>query len=185
METARENPLHQEREKPMILLVPIRRSSTITAALSVGGIREGHLEPAVGPSTAHSDAWTKWNAFARRQDILTTPKLSGYLDEVRRRQPGPAAPGGPERRAIKAALVHLAKGNGRAEVLAYPGCIAPLVRLRETVDHEIVVRVRASIEAGATWAQVAEQLGVSRQAAHERYAPQILSLAQAAFEDHR
>jgi DNA-binding XRE family transcriptional regulator len=45
-----------------------------------------------------------------------------------------------------------------------------------------VLAVREAIEAGYSWAQVAEQLGVSRQSAHERYAPRILALAQGAAD---
>jgi len=51
------------------------------------------------------------------------------------------------------------------------------------VEYQIVVAVREAIESGQTWGAVAEQLGVSRQAAHERYAPQILALAEAAQHD--
>ena len=87
-------------------------------------------------------------------------------------------------RAVKAALDVLAgprRGGKRCE--PYPSCIAPLAELRAEVEHQIVLAVRGAIESGQTWSAVAEQLGVSRQAAHERYAPQIVALAEAVQRD--
>jgi hypothetical protein len=81
---------------------------------------------------------------------------------------------------VKAALDHLAKARGTATPLPAPECIEPLVVLRDAVDRQLVLAVREAIEAGCSWAQVAEQLGVSRQSAHERYAPRILALAEGA-----
>jgi len=50
-----------------------------------------------------------------------------------------------------------------------------LVRdLRHEADEWLMVMVRNAIEAGHTWAAVGESLGVTRQAAHERFAPLIL-----------
>jgi hypothetical protein len=87
-------------------------------------------------------------------------------------------------RAVKAALDVLARTRrGAKRGPAYPSCLAPLAELRAEVEYQIVLGVRGAIESGHTWGAVAEQLGVSRQAAHERYAPQILALAQDAQRD--
>jgi len=59
------------------------------------------------------------------------------------------------------------------------GEIARLAALRRSTEGEIVLRVRDAVDAGHTWTEVAAALGVSRQSAHERYAPRILDLARA------
>ena len=85
---------------------------------------------------------------------------------------------------VWAALDHIAKFEGReCGQLGFPECLRPLAELREAVDRHLLLRVRDAIENGCTWAQVGEQLGISRQAAHERFAPQILALAEAATRD--
>ncbi len=58
-----------------------------------------------------------------------------------------------------------------------------LVRdLRDEADEWLIVMVRDAIEAGHTWAAVGESLGVSKQAAHERFAPLILARARRAVD---
>jgi len=54
--------------------------------------------------------------------------------------------------------------------------------LRDEADGWLVLFVREAIERGHTWADVGEMLGVSRQAAHEKYAPLILALARQTVE---
>jgi hypothetical protein len=67
--------------------------------------------------------------------------------------------------------------------LGFPECLRPLAELREAVDRHLLLRVRDAVENGCTWAQIGEQLGISRQAAHERFAPQIMALAEAATRE--
>ena len=64
----------------------------------------------------------------------------------------------------------------------YPHCVRLLRDLRDEADQWLVLFVREAIERGHTWADVGEMLGVSRQAAHERYAPLILALARQAVD---
>ena len=58
-----------------------------------------------------------------------------------------------------------------------------LVRdLRDDADEWLIVMVRDAIEAGHTWAAVGASLGVTKQAAHERFAPLILGRVQRAVD---
>ena len=85
---------------------------------------------------------------------------------------------------MKAALDQLARSRGVTHG-AYPDCLRLSADLREEADRWVVQGVRGAIENGCTWAEVGEALGVSRQAAHERYAPLILAMAKAAAEQTR
>ena len=49
--------------------------------------------------------------------------------------------------------------------------LAAVVALRRLADRLERAAVARAIEAGWTWADVAEALGVTRQAAHKRHAP--------------
>jgi DNA-directed RNA polymerase specialized sigma24 family protein len=51
--------------------------------------------------------------------------------------------------------------------------LAAVVALRRLADRLEMASVHCAIEQGWTWAQVAEALGVSRQAAHKRYARRV------------
>ncbi|MBJ7600811.1 MAG: hypothetical protein DLM67_16540 [Candidatus Nephthysia bennettiae] len=55
--------------------------------------------------------------------------------------------------------------------------------LRDEADEWLFVMVRDAVEAGQTWAAVGESLGVSKQAAHERYAPLIMARARNAVDN--
>jgi hypothetical protein len=83
--------------------------------------------------------------------------------------------------AMKAALDHLARARG-VNRPDYPDCLRLYADMRDEADRWVVRGVRDAIEAGCTWAEVGTALGVSRQAAHERYAPQILALARDATD---
>lgn len=83
---------------------------------------------------------------------------------------------------MKAALEHLAGACGMNRP-SYPECLRLYADLRDEADRWIVRGVRDTIEAGCTWADVGDALGVSRQAAHERYAPQIVAMAQAVADN--
>ena len=80
---------------------------------------------------------------------------------------------------MKAALELLAQRRGGRD-LPYPDCLRLYADLRDEADHWVVRGVREAIEDGCTWAQIGDALGTSRQAAHERYAPLILQLAEEA-----
>lgn len=58
-----------------------------------------------------------------------------------------------------------------------------LCDLRDEADRWLVIFVRDAIEAGHSWADVGGWLGISRQAAHERYSPLILGLARRVSQD--
>lgn len=51
--------------------------------------------------------------------------------------------------------------------------LAAVVALRRSADQLELTSVRSAVEQGWTWAQVAEALGVTRQAVHKRYARRI------------
>jgi hypothetical protein len=50
--------------------------------------------------------------------------------------------------------------------------------LRDEADRWLVLFVLDAIEGGHSWADVGGWLGISRQAAHERYSPLILDMAR-------
>jgi hypothetical protein len=80
-------------------------------------------------------------------------------------------------------LVLTAKIGTRGETVGeYPLCLRLLRDLRDEADGWMVLFVREAIERGHTWADVGEMLGVSRQTAHEKYAPLILALARQTVE---
>jgi hypothetical protein len=60
--------------------------------------------------------------------------------------------------------------------------IRPVRDLRDEAGGWLIVMVRNAIEAGHTWAAVGESLGVTKQAAHERFAPLIPARAQRAID---
>jgi DNA-binding NarL/FixJ family response regulator len=51
--------------------------------------------------------------------------------------------------------------------------LAAVVAFRRTADRLEVAAVAAAIRQGWTWAQIAEALGVTRQAVHKKYAHRI------------
>jgi len=58
-----------------------------------------------------------------------------------------------------------------------------LCDLRDEADRWLVFVVRDAIEGGHSWADVGGWLGISRQAAHERFSPLILEMARRASQD--
>ena len=86
------------------------------------------------------------------------------------------------RRALTVAVKQLAESRG--VTLGDSARQIPLVRdLRDQADHWLVLMVRDTIERGHSWAEVGALLGVSKQAAHERFAPLILAMAQRAVDE--
>lgn len=68
------------------------------------------------------------------------------------------------RRIVKRAGVRIAE--------VYEGAdLAALADLRRTVDEALAVAVAGMREQGYSWAVIGAELGMSRQAAHERFAP--------------
>ena len=63
------------------------------------------------------------------------------------------------------------------------GPIHLLSDLRDEADRWLVLFVRDAIEGGDSWADVGGWLGISRQAAHERYSPLIVDLARRTSHD--
>ncbi len=49
--------------------------------------------------------------------------------------------------------------------------IAALVEQRNEVDDGLVAAVRAARDAGRSWSEIAAMLGVSKQAAQQKYGP--------------
>jgi hypothetical protein len=79
-------------------------------------------------------------------------------------------------------MKHLAERS--AVKLTEPGGPLHLLSdLRDESDRWLVVFVRDAIEGGHSWADVGGWLGISRQAAHERYSPLILDLARRTTQD--
>lgn len=91
-------------------------------------------------------------------------------------------PSSDARSALTVAMKHLAQRSGVK--LSEPGRpVHLLCDLRDEADRWLVLFVRAAIEGGHSWADVGGWLGISRQAAHERYSPLILDLARRASQD--
>lgn len=85
------------------------------------------------------------------------------------------------RRALTMAMKLLAESR-RVELGEATNHIRLVRDLRDEADEWLVVMVRDAIEGGHTWAAVGEALGVTKQAAHERFAPLILARAQSAVD---
>jgi hypothetical protein len=62
----------------------------------------------------------------------------------------------------------LRSGNGELTVGA---ALAATAALREAADRKLFVLVGFAREAGASWASIGEALGVTTQAAHQRFGP--------------
>ena|SRR6266568_7402384 len=116
--------------------------------------------------------------LAGLRGVLDGHVSSRYLDSVfRRRCDG--APIADAHRALTIAMKQLAES--RAVALGdSPNHIRLIRDLRDEADQWLVLMVRDAVERGHTWAEVGALLGVTKQAAHERFAPLILAMAQRA-----
>ena len=64
--------------------------------------------------------------------------------------------------------------------------LAAITELRLHLDELEALHVEQAIDAGLTWSQVAEQLGVTKQAAHKKHAKSVRrSRKESAAEDRR
>ena len=63
-------------------------------------------------------------------------------------------------------MVRLAEATGDADPRAALAAARPLRRAAERAEATVVRRARLQ---GLAWAEIAEQLGVTRQAVHKRY----------------
>ena len=108
--------------------------------------------------------------------------MSRYLDAMFRRSKRCAHPASDARSALTVAMKHLAQLSGVQ--LSAPGRPMHLLcDLRDEADRWLVFVVRDAIEAGHSWADVGGWLGISRQAAHERYSPLIREMARRASQN--
>jgi hypoxanthine-guanine phosphoribosyltransferase len=108
------------------------------------------------------------------------PAPSGYLDGMFRKRCG-GQPIADARRALTIAMKQLAESRGVA-LGDSPNTIRLIRDLRDEADEWLVLIVRDTVEQGHSWAEVGALLGVTKQAAHERFAPLILAMAQRAVE---
>ncbi|MCE2530851.1 MAG: hypothetical protein OXD34_16105 [bacterium] len=67
---------------------------------------------------------------------------------------------------VDAAELRLADTEGLRE-------IAALARRRAEVDEDLTAAIRSARRARRSWSEIAAMLGVSKQAAHRKYAPRI------------
>ena len=68
------------------------------------------------------------------------------------------------------AMRDLARRHGSGE-LTVGAALAATAALRDAADRKLFVLVGYAREAGASWASIGEALGVSTQAAHQRFGP--------------
>jgi hypothetical protein len=114
------------------------------------------------------------------QGFLTTTGRQGILT-VMFRKPRAGQQIADARRALTMAMKQLAESRG-VELGDATNHIRLVRDLRDDADEWLIVMVRDAIEACHTWAAVGESLGVTKQAAHERFAPLILARAQGALD---
>ena len=61
--------------------------------------------------------------------------------------------------------------------LTVGAALAATAALREAADRKLFVLVGFAREAGASWASIGEALGVTTQAAHQRFGPRLAARA--------
>jgi hypothetical protein len=87
--------------------------------------------------------------------------------------PGPAAAA---ESIIDEAMRGLVSKSGDGE-LTVGAALAATAALRDAADRKLYVLVGFAREAGASWASIGEALGVTTQAAHQRFGPKPTSKA--------
>jgi hypothetical protein len=86
---------------------------------------------------------------------------------------GKAGPTDPEvaaDEALEQAMRDLVRRHGVGE-LTVGAALGATAALREAADRKLYVLVGYAREAGASWASIGEALGVTTQAAHQRFGP--------------
>jgi hypothetical protein len=76
----------------------------------------------------------------------------------------------------------LDRAPASAHLRSAAGCHL-LCDLRDEADRWLIIFVRDAIEGVHSWAEVDGWLGISLQAAHERFSPVILDMARRATQD--
>ena len=92
-----------------------------------------------------------------------------------------AGRGGPDAAAeiVDVAMRDLVARTGDGE-LTVGAALAATATLRDAADKKLFELVGFAREAGASWAAIGEALGVTTQAAHQRYGPRPASKAAGA-----
>lgn len=69
------------------------------------------------------------------------------------------------------------KSDDRRTIIPHPGdtenALAAVVSLRHTADELEFAAVQRAVDSGWSWGQIAEALGVTRQAVHKKYSHRI------------
>jgi hypothetical protein len=90
---------------------------------------------------------------------------------------GKPDPGGAADDILDDAMRDLVRRHGGGE-LTVGAALAATAALRDAADRKLFVLVGYAREAGASWASIGEALGVSTQAAHQRFGPKPVSKAR-------
>lgn len=83
-------------------------------------------------------------------------------------------PAGASDSIIEQAMRDLVQRTGSGE-LTVGAALAATAELREAADRKLFVLVGFARDAGASWAAIGEALGVTTQAAHQRFGPKQAS----------
>lgn len=81
-----------------------------------------------------------------------------------------------------AMLGRMLRAGSRRIALADPDDLAEMVELAQTLDDSIARAVAGQRAAGFSWAQIGEPLGMSKQAAQQKWGRRIAALAEADAE---
>lgn len=85
-----------------------------------------------------------------------------------------SGPAGEADAIIDAAMRELVSRSGERE-LSVGAALAAAAALRDAADRKLFVLVGFARDAGASWAAIGEALGVTTQAAHQRFGPRTSS----------
>ena len=84
--------------------------------------------------------------------------------------------GGAPDTIVDDAMRELVRRTGTGE-LTVGAALAATAALREAADRKLFVLVGFARDAGASWASIGEALGVTTQAAHQRFGPRLAAKA--------
>lgn len=80
---------------------------------------------------------------------------------------------------VDEAMRELVQRTGSAE-LTVGAALAATATLRDAADHKLFELVGFARDSGASWAAIGQALGVTTQAAHQRYSPKASRVAGSA-----